>query len=200
MYVVDDDESVRDSLEVLLASSNYAVRSFESGRDFLNQAPSLAPGCAILDVRMPEVDGIALLHRLSELNVKIPVIVMTGYGDVSIAVSAMKAGAVDFVEKPIAWEQILASIQVALNHYEQPLAIERARAAIGARLQLLSQREAEVLEGIVVGLPNKAIARRLSISPRTVEVHRARVMDKMQAQSLSELVRLALAGGLEPPK
>jgi two-component system response regulator FixJ len=198
VYVVDDDDGVRDALEVLLTAYGYTVRGFARGLEFLDEAPSLAGGCAIVDVHMPGIDGIALQRRLSELNLKLPVIVMTGQGDVQTAVNAMKAGAVDFVEKPVARAAILAGIEQALHRFVEPPPADRAHTVVDGRLRLLSPRERQVLEGIVKGQPNKVIAQNLLLSPRTVEIHRARVMDKMQAQNLSELIRLALAAGLGP--
>lgn len=195
VYIVDDDGAVRDSLKILLESAGYAVRSFASGHDVLDQVPSLAPGCLIADVRMPEIDGLTLQSRLAELQIDLPVVVITGHGDVAMAVRAMKAGAVDFVEKPFSEEAILESVRLALSRLgERPVKDEAA----AKRLALLSPREREVLEGLVAGLPNKTIAYDLAISPRTVEIHRARVMDKTQARSLPELVRIALAAGIQP--
>src|SRR5579875_156652 len=178
IYVVDDDEAVRDSLSVLLAAQGYRVNGFRSAPAFLAAAPALPPGCLIADIRMPEMDGLELQQRLNERSFSFPMIVITGHGDVPLAVRAMKAGAVDFIEKPFTAEAILAAIE--------------------AGLALLSSREREVLAGLVAGLPNKAIAYDLAISPRTVEIHRAHIMQKMQAKSLSELVRLALAAGVAP--
>lgn len=195
VYIVDDDDAVRDSLKILLESAGYAVRSFASGHDLLDQAPSFAPGCVIADVRMPEIDGLSLQSRLAELKINLPVIVITGHGDVAMAVRAMKGGAVDFVEKPFSEGAILESVRLALTRLgERPVKDEAA----AKRLALLSPREREVLEGLVAGLPNKTIAYELAISPRTVEIHRARVMDKTQARSLPELVRIALAAGIQP--
>ena len=198
VYIVDDDEAVRDSLAVLLETKGYAVRCFGSAPEFLLAAQSLPVGCLIVDVRMPEMDGLALQERLTETAVHLPMIVITGHGDVPLAVRAMKAGAVDFIEKPFAAEAILASVAAALSRLAA--ANERDATAIAAesRLALLSQREREVLEGLLAGLPNKSIAYDLAISPRTVEIHRARVMDKMGARSLPELVRLALSAGMQP--
>jgi two-component system response regulator FixJ len=197
IYVVDDDEGVRDSLQILLESIGHSVRVFASGIDFLAALPDLPAGCAIIDVRMPEIDGLELQQRLAEQKRRLPVIVMTGHGDVAMAVRAMKAGAVDFVEKPFSDDAIFASVQVALDRLDEHPRDDGATVAAG-RIATLSPREREVLDGLVAGLPNKTIAYDLAISPRTVEIHRARVMDKMQARSLSELVRLALAAGIDP--
>jgi two-component system response regulator FixJ len=191
IYVVDDDEAVRDSLSVLLAAQGYRVNGFRSAPAFLAAAPALPPGCLIADIRMPEMDGLELQQRLNERSFSFPMIVITGHGDVPLAVRAMKAGAVDFIEKPFTAEAILARLAMPQSH--------TALAGVAAaRLALLSSREREVLAGLVAGLPNKAIAYDLAISPRTVEIHRAHIMQKMQAKSLSELVRLALAAGVAP--
>jgi two-component system, LuxR family, response regulator FixJ len=200
IFIVDDDVAVRDSLEILLQSAGHAVRSFASGQEFLDVVSSLAPGCLIVDVRMPGMDGFELQRRLGERQLSIPVIVITGHGDVPMAVRAIREGAVDFIEKPFSERAIFDSIRLALSRLAAHEADSRAAAdpAILRRLALLSPREREVLDGLVEGLPNKTIAYDLKISPRTVEIHRARVMDKMQARSLSELVRLALAAGIEP--
>lgn len=196
IYIVDDDEAVRHSLGLLLDITGFSIASFSSGVEFLRHAKTLAPGCLILDVRMPDMDGLELQSRLAELKVSFPVIMMTGHGDVPLAVRAMKAGAVDFIEKPFAEDTILASIRLAQNWRGSSRARDESAEVGAARLALLSRRESEVLEGVVGGLSNKSIAFELGLSPRTVEIHRARVMDKMQARNLSELVRLALATGI----
>jgi len=197
VYIVDDDEAVRDSLSVLLESNVYAARSFASAPEFLKAAPSLRPGCLIVDIRMPEMDGLELQQRLTNHSLNFPLIVITGHGDVPLAVRAMKAGAVDFIEKPFAAEAIRSSLEAALSRLntrgENP-----AKATATAKLALLSPRELQVLKGLLAGLPNKSIAYDLQISPRTVEIHRARLMDKTGARSLSELIRLALAAGVQP--
>jgi len=200
IFIVDDDVAVRDSLEILLQSAGHAVRSFASGQEFLDVVSSLGPGCLIVDVRMPDMDGFELQRRLGERQLSIPVIVITGHGDVPMAVRAIRGGAIDFIEKPFSERAIIDSIRLALSRLAAHEADSRAAAdpAVLRRLALLSPREREVLDGLVEGLPNKTIAYDLKISPRTVEIHRARVMDKMQARSLSELVRLALAAGIEP--
>jgi two-component system, LuxR family, response regulator FixJ len=199
IYVVDDDEAVRDSLSLLLEARGYTVRTFPGAIEFLAAAPTLRPGCLIADIRMPGMDGLELQQRLIDRGLPFPLIVITGHGDVPLAVRAMKAGAIDFIEKPFAVEAILESAESALarlgeTHEEDPLAKRAAE-----RLHLLSPREREVLQGLLSGLPNKSIAYDLAISPRTVEIHRARVMEKMGARSLSELIRMSLAAGLYPP-
>ena len=195
VYIVDDDEGVRDSLSVLLESKAYAVKSFASAVEFLAAASSLQPGCVIVDIRMPEMDGLELQQHLIDRSLDFPLIVITGHGDVPVAVRAMKAGAVDFIEKPFTYEAILDSLAVGFLRLTAPDKDPTKVAAI-AKLELLSPRELEVLQGLLAGLPNKSIAYDLNISPRTVEIHRARVMDKMGARSLSELIRLALAAGV----
>jgi two-component system response regulator FixJ len=199
VYIVDDDEAVRESLAILLESKGYTVKSFGSALDFLAAFSSLAAGCLIVDIRMPGMDGLELQQRLIERSSGLPLIVITGHGDVSLAVQAMKAGAIDFIEKPFAADAILVSLDAAFARLATPPA-ERDPTVVAAagKLGLLSPREREVLDGLLAGLPNKSIAYDLGISPRTVEIHRARVMDKMGARSLSELVRLALDAGVRP--
>ena len=198
VYVVDDDEAVRESLSALLEAKGYTVRTFGLARDFLAAAPSLRQGCLVADIRMPEMDGLELQQHLVERAFNFPLIVITGHGDVPLAVRAMKAGALDFIEKPFAVEAILASVEAALGRLAQAGEEDPLAATAAARLALLSPREREVLHGLLAGLPNKSIAYDLAISPRTVEIHRARVMDKMGARSLSELIRMSLAAGLQP--
>ncbi len=196
VYIVDDDEPIRDSLGLQLETAGFAVRSFGSAQGFLDAAPGLAPGCLVSDVRMPDMDGLELLRLLAERAMPFVVVVMTGYADVPVAVRAMKAGAVDFVEKPFTEEAILDSIALAQQRLARSREETEAGEAARARLALLTERERQVLEGLAAGLPNKTVAYDLGISPRTVEVHRARIMEKMQARNLSHLVRLALAAGI----
>jgi two-component system, LuxR family, response regulator FixJ len=198
VYIVDDDEAVRDSLSVLLESKGYAVKSFVSAPEFLEKAWSLPAGCLVVDIRMPEMDGLELQQRLIERSLGFPLIVITGHGDVPLAVRAMKAGAIDFIEKPFASEAILDSLAAAFGRLATPTGQDLAAGTALNKLNFLSPREREVLEGLLAGLPNKSIAYDLGISPRTDEIHRARVMDKMGARSLSELIRLALAGRVRP--
>jgi two-component system response regulator FixJ len=199
VYIVDDDEAVRDSLAVLLAAVPYQISSFASAQEFLVAAPVLPPGCLITDIRMPGMSGLELQRRLAEQALSFPTIVITGHADVPLAVRAMKAGAVDFIEKPYAVEAVLGAIEASLARLAAPGANDLAANEATSRLALLTPRERQVLEGLLAGLPNKSIAYDLSISPRTVEVHRARLMQKLQARSLSEVVRQALAAGLSPP-
>jgi two-component system response regulator FixJ len=172
------------------------VQTHESALAFLERLPQLQPGCLITDVRMPGMSGIELLHRLQELNVKMPVIVITGHGDVPLAVEAMKGGALDFLEKPFDDDDLIAAVRSALNAQSTDLEGQALRARINEKLALLTNRERQVLEGLVAGHPNKTIAYDLGISPRTVEIYRANVMTKMTATSLSDLVRMALVGGI----
>jgi two-component system response regulator FixJ len=196
VHVIDDDEAVRDSVEFLLRTSGIAARTYDSASAFLNALPTIGSGCIITDVRMPGISGIDLLRRLGEMRIRMPVIVVTGHGDVPLAVEAMKIGAVDFLEKPFEDELLLGSVRSALNRSEQNAARDAERAEVEARLSTLTNREREVLEGLVAGKPNKIIAFDLAISPRTVEIYRANVMTKMEAASLSELVRMALVVGV----
>lgn len=198
VLIVDDDDAVRDSLAILLEMAGFEVLTYASGLDVL-EAALPARGCILLDVRMPEIDGLELQRRLVERKSKLPIIIMTGHGDVPIAVRAMKAGAADFVEKPFSDEAILASIRQSIERGGGgESALKGPAAEIAARLSLLTPREREVLDKLVAGRPNKVVAYELGISARTVEIHRARVMEKMQANSLSHLVRLAMTAGLGP--
>jgi two-component system, LuxR family, response regulator FixJ len=196
VHVIDDDEAVRESLEFLLRTAHYQVRTYDSAVSFLKALPTGGTGCIVTDVRMPEVSGIDLLRRLKELGNAMPVIVITGHGDVPLAVEAMKVGAADFLEKPFDEDTLLASVRAALGRAQKDVQRDAERAALQERLASLSHREREVLEGLVAGYPNKTIAYDLGISPRTVEIYRANVMTKMKAASLSELVRMALIAGL----
>jgi two-component system, LuxR family, response regulator FixJ len=196
VYIVDDDEAIRHSLLTLLGSEGYSVRAFGSGQEFLAAAPTLGPGCLIIDVRMPGMDGLEVQARLAEGGFDFPIIVMTGHGDIPLAVKAMKAGAADFIEKPFAGA-IIDSLDAAFSRLAAAGDRTLASAEAAAKLARLSAREREVLEGLLAGLPNKSLAYSLGISPRTVEIHRARVMDKMGARSLSELIQMALAAGVQ---
>ncbi|MFO1082158.1 MAG: response regulator FixJ [Reyranellaceae bacterium] len=198
VHVIDDDAEVRQSLAFLLGSAGFAVRLHESAVAFLDVLAEAQPGCILTDIRMPDLDGLALQRRLNEAGSSFPVIVMTGHGDVSLAVQAMKAGAIDFIEKPFDDETLLSAIRVALSRQARDSERQARIAAIRERLNLLSEREREVLAGLVAGKPNKIIAYDLGISARTVEVYRANVMTKMQADSLSDLVRMALLDSESP--
>lgn len=196
VHVIDDDEAVRESLTFLLKTAGLAVRTYENATAFLHDDPKGKSGCVVTDVRMPDVSGIDLLHRLRELNVNLPVIVITGHGDVPLAVEAMKSGALEFLEKPFDDDALLNAVNVALRHQGADAKREADRTEIMDKLASLSNRERQVLEGLVAGHPNKTIAFDHGISPRTVEIYRANLMSKMQAGSLSELVRMALVGGI----
>jgi two-component system response regulator FixJ len=195
VYVIDDDEAMRDSLEFLLSSADFNVRLFESGHHFLDVLSGIDFGCVVSDVRMPGIDGIELLKRLKAGRGALPVVIMTGHGDVPLAVEAMKLGAVDFLEKPFEDDRLIGMIEMALKRAELGARNEAMTQDIAARLASLSPRERQVMDGLTAGLSNKLIARDYNISPRTIEVYRANVMTKMQAGSLSELVRLAMRAG-----
>jgi two-component system response regulator FixJ len=195
--VIDDDEAVLDSLRMLLAAEGFAVETFERAGAFLERSAAAGYGCVVTDVRMPEMDGLELLQALSARGPLPPVIVITGHGEVPMAVEAMKRGARDFLEKPFAPAELIASIRTALTAAARPAAATTDPEICG-RLELLTPREREVLEQLVIGRSNKGIARELAISPRTVEIHRAWVMEKMRAESLSQLVRMAFAAGIDP--
>ena len=196
IYVIDDDEAMRDSLNFLLDSSGFTVRLFETAQSFLDALPDLSFGCVLSDVRMPGMDGIELLKRLKAQNNPFPILIMTGHGDVPLAVEAMKLGAVDFLEKPFEDDRLTAMIDMAIRQAEPAVKNEAIAQDIAARVASLSPRERQVMEGLIAGLSNKLIAREYDISPRTIEVYRANVMTKMQANSLSELVRLAMRAGM----
>jgi two-component system response regulator FixJ len=196
VYVVDDDDAMRDSLAFLLGAADFHVVPFETARGFLDALPTLDLGCVVSDVRMPDIDGIELLKRLKASGSLFPVVIMTGHGDVPLAVEAMKLGAVDFVEKPFEDDRLIGMIETALTQAEPGLRSEAITVEIQSRIATLSPRERQVLDGLIAGLSNKLIAREYDISPRTIEVYRANVMTKMQVASLSELVRLAMRGGV----
>jgi two-component system response regulator FixJ len=196
VHVIDDDDAVRDSLSFLLRAAGFEAKTYESATLFLEAVKAGVAGCVITDVRMPDMSGLDLLRHLQRLAVRLPVIVVTGHGDVQLAVEAMKLGAVDFLEKPFDDERMLDTVRTAIEGRPGDAARTPEQDAILERLASLSQRERQVLDGLVAGHPNKTIAYELGISPRTVEVYRAHVMTKMQANSLSELVRMALIAEL----
>ncbi len=196
VHVIDDDEALRDSLSFLLRTAKIEVTSYSSASVFLDVLPTANLGCIVTDVRMPGMSGIDLLRRLKELGIGVPVIVMTGHGDIPLAVEAMKFGAVDFLEKPFDDEVLLQAIRAALRQQAGEAKRQAERAEIETRLGALSSRERNVLDGLVAGHANKQIAYDLGISPRTVEIYRANLMDKMKAGSLSDLVRMALIAGI----
>ncbi|MBS0520488.1 MAG: response regulator transcription factor FixJ [Proteobacteria bacterium] len=195
VHVIDDDADVRQSLAFLLGTAGLPVQLHESAVAFLKKLPTAQDGCVVTDVRMPEMDGLELQRRLIEAGNNMPVIVITGHGDIALAVEAMKAGAVDFIEKPFDDEILLAAIRSALARSSNERERGAKAAEIRARMALLSERERQVLDGLVAGKANKVIAYDLGISARTVEIYRANVMTKMQADSLSSLVRMVLLEG-----
>ena len=196
VHLVDDDEAIRRSAGFMLKTSGFLVKSYASGVELIKQAKDIPPGCILLDVRMPEMDGLQVQQELKARGIGFPVIVMTGHGDVGVAVQAMKAGAVDFIEKPFEKAVLLSAIEEGFARIEQ-VSGRRVRAdEAQVRLQALTPREHDVLEGLVRGHPNKTIAYDLDISPRTVEIHRANLMSKLGVASLSEALRIAFAAGL----
>ena len=196
VHLVDDDEAIRRSASFMLRTSGLTVKTYASGVELLDQAKDLASGCVLLDVRMPEISGLEVQQALRERGVHLPVIVMTGHGDVTVAVQAMKAGAVDFIEKPFEKAVMLAALEEGFARLERSGRVAARAEEASARLEILTTREREVLEGLVRGHPNKTIAYDLEISPRTVEIHRANVMTKLGVSSLSEALRVAFAAGL----
>lgn len=195
--IVDDDEAVRDSLQVLLETMGYDVKAYESGVAFLENCAALEAGCVLLDVRMPGMSGLEVQQILQAERPDIPVIIVTGHGDVTMAVQAMRAGAIDFIEKPLEEAALLASVQNALSLAEQAHKQGETVAGIRRNLERLTPREREVFDQLIIGHANKVVARVLDCSPRTVEIHRARVMEKMDASSVAHLVRMALAAGIK---
>lgn len=195
VHVIDDDDDARESLAFLLGTADVAVRSYQSAVAFLDALPQVTSGCIVTDLKMPEIDGMELLRRLQQRGVTLPVIVITGHGDVPLAVEAMRLGAVDFLEKPFDDNAILAAVRSAFSRNSAGGEREILKSEIHQKLATLSPRERQVLDGLVAGRPNKIIAFDLGISARTVEVYRANLMTKMQASSLSDLVRMALIAG-----
>ena len=198
VHVVDDDEAVRRSLERLLDAAGFHVVSYQSPTAFLNTASGLSAGCVLLDIRMPGVDGLEVQSRLNRLRVNLPVIVMTGHGDVPSAVRAMKAGAVDFLEKPFDDETLLNAIGGAFAKASRLIGGDREAVRAAQRIATLSPREREVLDALLAGRPNKVIAFDLNISVRTVEVHRARMMERLGTKQFADAIRLAVMATLAP--
>jgi two-component system response regulator FixJ len=190
VHLIDDDEDVRRALSFLLGTAGLAVRVYDSAARFLGQDMASVSGCVVSDVRMPGMDGLELLRRLAADGVRLPVVIMTGHADVPMAVEAMKSGAVDFIEKPFSDETLLAAVRTAFD--SRRAGAQGNSAHVRARLVSLTPRERQVLDGLLAGHANKTIAFDLGLSPRTVEVHRANVMTKMGASSLSDLVRMTL--------
>lgn len=196
VHIIDDDDAVRDSIAFLVESAGFSARTYDSADALVTALPILTSGCLVTDVRMPGMNGLDLVRHLKTINCPLPVIMITGHGDVPLAVEAMKEGVFDFIEKPFEDDILLSAITSALDQAEGKADESAKRQAILARIQALSGREQDVLKGLVAGKANKVIAFDLGISPRTVEIYRANVMTKMQADSLSELVRMALSVGL----
>jgi two-component system response regulator FixJ len=199
IFIVDDDAAVRDSLSALLEADGFATETFESAKAFLAGYRPKDACCVIADIRMPDMDGLELQEELIRRAWGLPVIIVTGHGDVPLAVRAMKAGAVDFIEKPFDDDVLRASIERGIAQSKRTRGESALTQEVAARIAELTAREREVMEHLVAGRPNKVIAHRMDISPRTVEVHRGRVMEKMHARSLSDLVRMELAAKIEIP-
>lgn len=197
IHIVDDEESIRKSASFMLRTSGFDVKTWTSGVAFLKEAKSVDPGCVLLDIRMPEMDGLEVQVAMNERGIAFPVIVLTGHGDISIAVQAMKEGAVDFLEKPFEKAQLLGAIEAAFDRLDNKEDAVASQQNANVRVAALTPRERDVLRGLVRGHPNKTIAYDLGISPRTVEVHRANVMTKLEVRSLSEALRIAFAAGLD---
>jgi two-component system response regulator FixJ len=195
VHIVDDEDEVRASLATLLEIHGFPTRTYESANEFLGIAAAGA-GCALVDLRMPGLDGLVLLEKMRESNIRIPVVMMTGFGEVATAVKAMKAGAADFLEKPLDVAELLTILDRLFAQVQVTVELEARKEQAQARLAKLTDREHEVFAGLVVGKINKAIALDLSISPRTVEIYRARIMGKLEASTLSDLIRLALTLGI----
>jgi two-component system response regulator FixJ len=193
VHLVDDDAGIRRSVGFMLKTSGHRVETYESGMDLLKKSGNLDEGCVLLDIRMPEMDGLEVQRALQDKGGTLPVIIMTGHGDVSLAVKAMKAGAVDFIEKPFAKETLLESLDEGYRRLSRKGATDDRMRDAAVRLQALTSRERDVLDGLAQGLPNKTIAYDLGISPRTVEIHRANLMTKLEARSLSDALRIAFA-------
>lgn len=195
VHLVDDEESIRRSVGFMLKTSGHRVETYESGIALLDKWRELAPGCILLDVRMPGMDGLDVQQALREHGVALPVIVMTGHGDITVAVRAMKSGAVDFIEKPFEKAVLLSALEEGFHRLQRAERNRERERMAAVAVAALTGREREVLQGLAKGLPNKSIAYDLGISPRTVEIHRANVMEKLGVRSLSEALRIAFAAG-----
>jgi two-component system, LuxR family, response regulator FixJ len=198
VHVIDDDEAARDSLGFLLQAADLSVKTYESALHFLDELPGPGAGCVVTDVRMPQMSGLELVRNLNSRGFGLPIIVITGHGDVPLAIEAMREGVVDFIEKPFEDDLILKALHAALARDRDQLERAAQRSLVAHRLASLSMRERQVLNGLMDGHANKVVAQDLGISPRTVEVYRANLMSKMQAGSLSELVRMALLAEERP--
>ena len=196
VHVIDDDDAMRESLSFLLDASGLTAKTYASAHEFLAVAANAEPGCVVTDIRMPEMNGLELVAELKARGVTLPVIVITGHGDVPLAVEAMKSGVCDFLEKPFSDDALLGAIARALDGMAENQSLQSEAKRITEILDQLSPREKDVLRGVVAGKPNKVIAYDLGISPRTVEVYRANVMTKTRANAVSDLVRMAMVAGL----
>ncbi len=196
VYVIDDDSMVRGSTAYFLAAAGHGARMFRSGQEFLDALPELAPGCVLLDVRLPGIDGLQVLEAMHDRLAQFPVIVMTGHGDVATAVRAMKLGASDFHEKPFDEAALLKTLARLFAGLDKQVEADDHQAAAQARLALLTRRETDVLRGLAAGLPNKVLAYELGLSVRTVEMHRANMMARLGVRSLPEALRLAYLAGV----
>jgi two-component system response regulator FixJ len=197
VHIVDDEDAIRRSASFMLRTTGFDTRTYQSGIEFLKEAKHVDPGCVLLDVRMPGMDGLEVQRELNDRGIALPVIVLTGHGDISIAVQAMKAGAVDFLEKPFEKAQLMVALEAGFAKLERREDAATTTHDAEVRIAALTAREREVLQGLARGFPNKTIAYDLGISPRTVEVHRANLMTKLEVRSLSEALRIAFAAGLE---
>lgn len=198
IFVVEDDEASRESLEALLETAGYRTAAFASGAEFLDSLGSYSGSCVVLDIKMPGMDGLEVQRRLNDSGALLPIVFVTGHGDVPMAVQAMRAGASDFIEKPIGRDHLLGSVARAIDAGRSDLFKEEEKHEIVSRMDSLTARERDVFGQLVNGKPNKAVARHLGISHRTIEVYRKNVMTKMHAQSLAHLVRMAIASGFDP--
>lgn len=196
VHVVDDDEAIRQSISFLLRKAGYTVETYPAGAIFLKAVTRKSQGCVLLDVRMPDIDGLEVQARLSQQGIAMPVVMLTGHGDVTLAVRAIKAGAIEFLEKPFERLVLIDAIEAALRHAARTGREHLAANDAVVRIAALTARERDVLDGMVLGRPNKLIAFELGIATRTVEVHRASLMEKLSARSLSDVLRIAFAAGL----
>jgi len=196
VHVVDDDEAIRQSISFLLRKAGYTVETYPAGTAFLKAVTRKSQGCVLLDVRMPDIDGLEVQARLSQQGIAMPVVMLTGHGDVTLAVRAIKAGAIEFLEKPFERLVLIDAIEAALRHAARAGRDHLAAGDAVVRIAALTARERDVLDGMVLGRPNKLIAFELGIATRTVEVHRASLMEKLSARSLSDVLRIAFAAGL----
>lgn len=197
VFLVDDDEAIRHSASFMLRHAGFLVKTYPDGLSFLEQVSSSQDGCILLDVRMPGMDGLAVQSALNQRGINMPVIILTGHGDVPVAVEAMKGGAIEFLEKPYEKQALVGAIENAFTLLDSQAADDKRNKDAKAKLTALTPREMDVLECLVSGMTNKGVAQALSISPRTVEIHRAHMMEKLQADSLSTALRIAFLAGID---